>query len=109
MSLTSVRRAACVALVVGFAAVVSAQERPFGTLREQAAMQQQWLKKRLVRRAIELLDRRREVPGRLAEYLDLLGGAFPRCPKHEPRLDRPVPGVPLEAERRVGWPAVAYR
>src|SRR5436189_6207298 len=24
-----------------------AQERPFGTLREQAAMQQQWLKKRL--------------------------------------------------------------
>src|SRR5204863_7861239 len=47
MSLTSVRRAACVALVVGFAAVVSAQERPFGTLREQAAMQQQWLKKRL--------------------------------------------------------------
>src|SRR5438046_4082543 len=27
--------------------VVSAQERPFGTLREQAAMQQQWLTKRL--------------------------------------------------------------
>ena len=29
------------------AAPVSAQERPFGTLREQAAMQQAWLKKRL--------------------------------------------------------------
>jgi Xaa-Pro aminopeptidase len=27
--------------------VASAQERPFGTLREQAAMQQQWLRKRL--------------------------------------------------------------
>src|SRR3954471_1479668 len=47
MSSRYVRHAACAALVVGFAAVATAQERPFGTLREQAGMQQQWLKKRL--------------------------------------------------------------
>src|SRR5919198_1558819 len=34
-------------LLVAIPGVASAQERPFGTLREQAAMQQQWLRKRL--------------------------------------------------------------
>src|SRR3954470_3572372 len=51
-----VRRAACTALALAFPIIVSAQaapsggaaaERPFGTLREQAVMQQDWLKKRL--------------------------------------------------------------
>jgi hypothetical protein len=35
------------ALLVARPPVASAQERPFGTLREQATLQQQWLKKRL--------------------------------------------------------------
>src|SRR6187431_441199 len=37
------------ALVIGSAAAATAQTstRPFGTLREQAAMQQEWLRKRL--------------------------------------------------------------
>ena len=69
MSLPFVRRAALSALAVAIPIVISAQEparsaavapqsrvapaalpeaeRPFGTLREQAAMQQEWLKKRL--------------------------------------------------------------
>jgi hypothetical protein len=34
-------------LLVVIPVVAPAQERPFGTLREQAAMQQQWLRKRL--------------------------------------------------------------
>src|SRR5919198_693348 len=34
-------------LLVAIPVVAPAQERPFGTLREQAAMQQQWLEKRL--------------------------------------------------------------
>src|SRR3954465_13484352 len=51
-----VRRAACTALALAFPIIVSAQgspsggaaaERPFGTLREQAARQQDWLKLRL--------------------------------------------------------------
>ena len=41
------RMAALPLLVLLAAPAVSAQERPFGTLREQAAMQQDWLKKRL--------------------------------------------------------------
>ena len=48
MPLTALRRAAWTALVVLLPAVAWTQpERPFGTLREQAAMQQDWLKKRL--------------------------------------------------------------
>src|SRR5476651_2399952 len=69
MSLTIVRRAAFAALVVGIPIIIAAQapapagtvsprgrvapaalpeaERPFGTLREQAALQQEWLRKRL--------------------------------------------------------------
>jgi Xaa-Pro aminopeptidase len=48
----SLRRAALAALMLVLPAVTVAQgpppaERPFGTLREQAAMQQAWLKKRL--------------------------------------------------------------
>ena len=35
------------AWLLAIPAIAAAQERPFGTLREQAAMQQQWLKKRL--------------------------------------------------------------
>lgn len=37
----------CSLLATPFAASAQTPERPFGTLREQAAMQQQWLKKRL--------------------------------------------------------------
>jgi len=47
MSSSLVRRMAATVIVAGFATTAGAQERPFGTLREQAAMQQQWLKKRL--------------------------------------------------------------
>ncbi|HEY5545082.1 MAG TPA: M24 family metallopeptidase [Gemmatimonadaceae bacterium] len=36
-----------VAAVVGFSSVATAQTRPFGTLREQATLQQSWLEKRL--------------------------------------------------------------
>jgi hypothetical protein len=36
-----------VALAVGFSSVATAQTRPFGTLREQATLQQSWLEKRL--------------------------------------------------------------
>jgi Xaa-Pro aminopeptidase len=39
--------AALLLLTAGPAAAQTAPERPFGTLREQAAMQQEWLKKRL--------------------------------------------------------------
>jgi hypothetical protein len=42
------RRAALfVAVTIGFTSVVGAQTRPFGTLREQATLQQSWLEKRL--------------------------------------------------------------
>ena len=48
MPMTACRRAALASLVVLLPAIAMAQpERPFGTLREQAAMQQAWLKKRL--------------------------------------------------------------
>jgi hypothetical protein len=58
MLITSMRRIALAVLIVSAATVASAQdrlapgalpaaERPFGTLREQAALQQAWLKKRL--------------------------------------------------------------
>jgi len=52
MSSPLVRRAALAAVMLVFPIVTVAQdtpraERPFGTLREQAAMQQAWLKKRL--------------------------------------------------------------
>ena len=48
MPLSTFRRSALTALVLLLPALAWAQpERPFGTLREQAAMQQAWLKKRL--------------------------------------------------------------
>jgi Xaa-Pro aminopeptidase len=42
-----VASAALIVLTAGAAGAQTAPERPFGTLREQAAMQQEWLKKRL--------------------------------------------------------------
>jgi len=56
MSRASTIRRACAVCLLAFPSLAGAQvapgslpsaERPFGTLREQAAMQQQWLKKRL--------------------------------------------------------------
>ncbi len=56
MSRASTIRRACAVCLLAFPAIAGAQvapgampsaERPFGTLREQAALQQQWLKKRL--------------------------------------------------------------
>ena len=40
-------RTATLALAFGFTSVAAAQTRPFGTLREQATLQQSWLEKRL--------------------------------------------------------------
>jgi len=56
MSRASTIRRACAVCLLAFPSLAGAQvapgslpsaERPFGTLREQAVMQQQWLKKRL--------------------------------------------------------------
>src|SRR5882672_6970370 len=48
MTLTACRRTVLTAcLVLLPIAAIAQPERPFGTLREQAAMQQSWLKKRL--------------------------------------------------------------
>ena len=56
MSRASAIRRICAVCLLAFPAIAGAQvapgalpsaDRPFGTLREQAALQQQWLKKRL--------------------------------------------------------------
>ena len=51
------RRTLILGLLVALPAAGSAQTRPFGTLREQAAMQQQWLQKRLDTRLPALMRR----------------------------------------------------